>query len=249
MALSDAVAYATAQWTLDESSSGTRADSVGSDDLTDNNTVGSAAGKFSNCAQFVSANSESLSVLHSSANSPGNSDFTVSFWLKLTSKSASQMLVYKSSGGSGEYAIGYGSGSDRLYVQVFGSINFGTLTQVVANNFGSPPTDTWMLVVVTHDATADVVSISVDGGTADTGSHTAGIYQPGVGTLRIGADNFSSGYADVCIDDLTILIGYALDSTETSELYNSGTGVAFADWPGGGGGGSRLFSGLLGVGI
>ena len=47
-------------WSMDETS-GTRADSHGTNNLTDNNTVGSTTGVISNAASFVSANSEYLS--------------------------------------------------------------------------------------------------------------------------------------------------------------------------------------------
>ncbi len=58
--LSDAVPYAVAHWPLDETS-GTRADSVGSNDLTDNNTVLSATGMFGNAADFEATSNEWLS--------------------------------------------------------------------------------------------------------------------------------------------------------------------------------------------
>jgi len=64
-------------WKLDEES-GTRYDSVGSNHLTDNNTVGRGAGVVGNAARFVAANSESLCI--SSSNFNVGSEFSVSFW-------------------------------------------------------------------------------------------------------------------------------------------------------------------------
>jgi hypothetical protein len=39
-------------------------------------------------------------------------------------------------------------------------------------------------------------------------------------------------YWDGWIDDVVVLKNYFLDATERSDDYNSGTGVAFADWAG-----------------
>ena len=67
-------------WALDEAS-GTRYDSVvaSGNDLTDNNTVGSVAGKLNNAASFVAANSESLSLAGGLTALSDN--FTVDFWV------------------------------------------------------------------------------------------------------------------------------------------------------------------------
>ena len=64
-------------WNLDETS-GTRADSVGSNHLTDVNTVGYAAGKIGNAASFVAANNETLST----ETALFEDDFTLSMWVK-----------------------------------------------------------------------------------------------------------------------------------------------------------------------
>lgn len=50
-----------AHWPLDEES-GTRYDTVDSNHLTDNNTVGFASGKIGNAASFVASNGESLTL-------------------------------------------------------------------------------------------------------------------------------------------------------------------------------------------
>ena len=68
-------------WKLDEES-GTRADAVGTNHHTDNNTVGYASGKIGNAANFVAANSESLTLGIAGVIPFGTEDFSVSFWLK-----------------------------------------------------------------------------------------------------------------------------------------------------------------------
>src|SRR5262245_14346654 len=68
-------------WKMDETD-GTRSDSVGSNHLTDNNTVVGAAAKRSLGALFVAANDESLT--RSSVAGP-TGDFSTSFWANFNS--------------------------------------------------------------------------------------------------------------------------------------------------------------------
>ena len=72
MALSDSlVSY----WILGEAS-GERADSHDSNPLTDNNTVGQAAGKITNAADFIPGNSEYLNHADNASLSFGDDPFT-----------------------------------------------------------------------------------------------------------------------------------------------------------------------------
>ena len=67
-------------WSLNEES-GTRYDAVGSNDLTDNNTVGFDTGVNGNAASFVAANSESLST--AATLSYDQAPFTLNAWLNV----------------------------------------------------------------------------------------------------------------------------------------------------------------------
>src|SRR3990167_10705009 len=68
-------------WTLDEAS-GVRYDSVvaSANDLTDNNTVASATGKFNDAASFLAANSESLSTPNTILGADANVSASVWFY-------------------------------------------------------------------------------------------------------------------------------------------------------------------------
>src|SRR4051812_43478016 len=82
-------------WKLEEAS-GTRADEIGSQTLTDNNTVTQAVGKLGNAAQFTAANSESLSHADSATLSLGaDQDFTLGAWVYLDSKGANRVIASK----------------------------------------------------------------------------------------------------------------------------------------------------------
>lgn len=234
MALSDAVSFAVGNWTLDESS-GTRADSVGSNDLTDNNTVGVGTGKFSNAGDFESTNSEYLSHTDNATLQCGDTDYVIRAWVQLESKSANRVIVSKLDqvGGQLDYELAYVAATDRFKLRVFKG---GTDSGITANNFGSPSTATWYLLHAWYDATNNVLGISVNAGTADTTSLSV-LDTAGSAEFRIGArpQSGAENYFDGLIDDVVLLKGYILDSTERTEDYNGGTGVAFADWSGGGG--------------
>lgn len=241
MALADAVASAVAAWTLDEAS-GTRADSVGSNDLTDNNTVGSAAGQFDTAADFETDNSEYLNIADNADLSTGDIDFEIRCWVKFETKAANMAIVTKRE--ALEYQLWYSSGNDRIRF-VWGQ----NAVEATAENFGSPSTGVWYLIHAWHDATNNVVGIAVNAGTANTVADTGANAVDGNGTFNIGRDPAFGMYWDGLIDDVVILKGYILDATERSEDYNGGTGVAFADWDAGGGATTK-FRGLtlLGVG-
>jgi hypothetical protein len=223
MALSDAASSAVAAWTLDEASS-TRFDQVGSNDLTDNNTVLSATGKHDDGADFEEDDSTYLSRVDNTDLSSGDVDFMICAWIKQESGSTTQGIVAKwTSGTSREF---------KLNVQTNNKLRFecrngGTAAQA---DWGTAiSTGTWYLVHAWHDSVANVIGIAVDAGTAVTTSFSGGP-QDGTGQFTIGALGAPGSYFDGIIDDVVYLKGYILDATERSEHYNSGSGVPYADW-------------------
>lgn len=243
MALADAVSSAVAHWTLD-AASGNETDTINSIVLTDNNTVGTGTGKFSNARDFETANSEYLSVADNGDLSVGDIDFAVRCWVQLESKSANLAIITKDDldNDHAEYRLYYDSSTDRFAWQVPKGTNSNTnasfYTNVQADNFGSPSTGTWYLIHAWHDSTANEIGISVNAGTANTAAHSVGPSRRdktaafAIGTIR---PAIPAWHFDGLVDDVVILKNYLLDSTERTEDYNSGTGVAFADWSGGSG--------------
>lgn len=234
MALSDAVPFAVAAWNLDEAS-GTRADSVGSSDLTDNNTVGSASGKFGNAADFEDGSSEYLSRADNAALSMGDVDFVLRCWVQLESKTDIRSLICKWDTGANqrEYFLIYRQADDRFELSISAS-GGGTDASVQASNFGSPSTATWYLIHAWHDSVNNQIGIAVNAGTANTASYSGGVLN-GTSDFCLGSLTPSGAlFHDGLLDDVVVLKGYILDATERTEDYNGGTGVAFADWAGGG---------------
>ena len=237
MSLAGAAPFAVAAWALDEAS-GTRVDQVGANDLTDNNTVGAAAGKFGNAADFEAANSESLTRAETADLTFGDVKFTLRAWVQLESKAAQGTIAakWRSSGGSQrEYLLIYSAAADRFQFLVSPT---GTgSASVSADNFGSPSLATWYLIHAWHDPVADQIGIAVNAGTANTAAHSTGVANTLGADFGIGArpNPTPTEFFDGLIDDVVLLDGYVLDATERTEDYNSGAGVAFADWAGGGG--------------
>jgi hypothetical protein len=252
MALADRVADAVIHWAMDEVS-GSRVDSLTGNDLTDNNTVGSAAGMFSNAADFETANSEFLSIADNADVSWGDIEAMWRCWVKLESKSAT-MAILSQWGPSGDhgYLLFYDSGADRFKFAVDNGLGTEIAT---ADNFGSPSTATWYLIHAWHSASGNIVGISVNAGTANTTSQSGGVTNA-TAALKVGCNGDTGGadgqFFDGLIDDIVLLKTNILSAAERTEDYNAGTGVAFADWAaaaglsgyvlgGGMSGGARVF--------
>jgi hypothetical protein len=234
--LSDASPNAVGHWALDEAS-GTRVDSVGSSDLTDNNTVGSAAGLFSlNAADFERSNSEYLNVADNAALSMANIDFFIRALVNVESY-ADISIVQKAGSNDLEFDLGT-TASAAFRFRVSSAAGFTNLTTVSTSS--GYPTGTWILLHAWHDATNNIIGIETNAATGGVGelftqSYSSGSYNSGA-DFRIGGYSDFSEYFDGLAQDVVVLKNYILDSTERDEDYNSGSFTKFADWGGGGGG-------------
>jgi len=219
-------------WKLDETS-GNRSDSVGSNTLTDNNTVGNATGKISNAASFTSSSSEYLSIATGSQSpdlSIGGSggDIFISAWVKLATKPANAMQMvtkYEFSDGKREYALYWDNADDRFKLIVFdATTNSNTVT---ASTFGAPSTGVWYHVMAWVDNVANTVNICVNNGTVDSTSLTVTTHN-GTATFRLGAAGNATPieYWNGDIDE-TGVWNRVLSSSERTFLYNSTSGITY----------------------
>lgn len=215
----DAVAF----WKLDEAS-GQRNDSVGSNHLTDNNTVTQAVGKVGNAAQFTRANSEYLSLADNAALSTGDIDFTIAAWVWFDTVTTGagagnrRPLVVKDSFGQSEYALYFegGFGIERI---VF--LHQDT-DQVRANTLGLPSANQWYFIVAWHDAAANTLNIQVNNGTVDSAATTVGGADRS-SEFNIGRFERVGEHHDGRID----AVGFwkrTLTAAERTYLYKSGNG-------------------------
>ena len=214
-------------WKLDESS-GDRADSQGTNTLTDNNTVASATGKINLGADFEAGNpGESLSHADNTSLSTGDIDFSVSCWIKVESFDLTGSIACKGDNlgdeAATEWAL-YVNSSNELHFRVgkngsgFGDVAWSSTIS----------TATWYHVVAWHDSVNNQVGIVVNAGTAATASWSAGVNDT-TNPFYMGSDGSGDRQYDGLVDEF----GFwkrVLTSLEISQLYNAGAGLPFSSF-------------------
>ena len=193
-------------WDLDEDS-GTREDEAGNNDLTDNNTVGSAAGKTGNAASFVRANSEYLSIADNPALSMSTGTYTITGWFYLETKPT----------GGEAYRVIYKTNEINIYIT---SNNIYHRPNPSGSYIGSinPNATTWYFFAATVD-NAGNGALTIDG-TKYTG--TLNIPSDTANTVYIGWDG-STSYVNGRIDAVMIWKAVLTDD-QIAWLRNSGSG-------------------------
>jgi hypothetical protein len=212
-------------WPLNEASG--NALGVNGNNLTDRNTVGSAAGKVhGNSRDFVRANSESFDIADNAALSMGDIAFAFTIWVMLDSNAATQVFVCKGNDVTTtnlEYALYFSTTSGgRFNFRVCGGV---TNAIVTANNFGTPSTGVWYFIHCYHDPSANVIGISVNNGTANTAAHSAGVNDGG-NAFYLGWDVNSARYSDAKKNELN-LWKRLLTASEVTQSYNDGRGLRY----------------------
>lgn len=212
-------------WLLEEVS-GTRYDDVGSNDLTDNNTVGSSATcqEGSRSADFESGNSEHLTIADGSQTGLDiTGDISLVAWVRLESQGdRAIMSKYNSSGnqrgyalrvkdaGGGSYPVGFGlSGNGSTYTEATGATSLSAAT--------------WYHVAAVYNGTDMRIYIdgSLDSNGADNPkSYSSGIYNNSA-EFALGVLSVSFYYFDGLIDEAAVF-SRALSAQEVSDIYNYG---------------------------
>lgn len=219
MALTDNLV---AFWELNEAS-GNAIDSLGSNDLTDNNTVGASG----IARDFEDTNSEFFSHVSNATLQMGDIDFTILAWVRPETATGTHQIVAKDddAGSARDYTLDISGGDFRFYINGGGSgiAQLGTV---------SAATD--YMVVGQHDATGDTVGISVNA-SAFTTTGTGGI-SPNVSAaeFRVGAREYA-GFENYW-DGLIWRVGLwkrKLSGAEVTSLYNGGSGLSYAAMGGG----------------
>ena len=232
-------------WELDEAS-GTRADAHGSNDLTDNNTVGSATGIQGDGADIERDNNEYLSI--SDASQTGldiTGDLSVSGWVKLESYAprfnAWQLAgKYRSSTNDRSYEFAVARdvsgnttpGAADCVIRFYGTPN-GTTT----NSFSWDSTarlDTlgvtlgsWFHYVFIIDCTNNDMKCYLNGvEVAGTMFRSPSSIYNGSAPFEIGRYNSSGASSDGVIDEVGVW-SRALSAADVTDLYNSGAGIPY----------------------
>jgi hypothetical protein len=221
-----------AHWKLNEAS-GTRNDSHGTNHLTDNNTVTSAAGKIGNAGDFEFANNEYLSINDNTDLSlSSDQDFTFACWFNPESfggnaRALAGKLTSTSAAGSCEWFVDLVSASEvRLRV------SDGTTIGNLAVTGLSLSAGTWYFLVVWHDSTANKLRLQIDGGTVNELNWTTGT-RDGTAPLAIGRWGSVVGFSFDGLIDSSSFWKRVLTDTERSDLYNGGAGLDYENFAGG----------------
>jgi hypothetical protein len=202
-----------AYWNLDETS-GNRADSKRISTLTDNNSTSYATGIVNNAADFEKDSGNYLQRVSNSSLRVDDEDWSLTAWVKPESQT-----TYASIATKGYWEYGLWLNNDG-----------GTIKPAVGMNTAFPLTysssisnGSWSFLAATYDHVTNVLSLSVNAGTAQTAS-TGGV-TGGTGGFVIGMSE-GGWLFDGLIDEVG-LWKRVLSTSEISQLYNSGSGLAY----------------------
>ena len=215
-------------WKLDEAS-GNRADAQGSNTLTDTNTVLSATGIINLGGDFESATSEYLTIADNASLSI-TGDLSFSTWVKFESLPAS--------GGNMTFTGKWQETNNNSWI--FGLYNnAGTLVwrQNMQNsadvssaknlNTSTLSTATWYHIVFVYTASAGTVQVYLNGVSEGTSTGHVTNIKDSTASFELGTNipGLGGSYLDGSMDEFG-LWSKALTSTEVTELYNAGAGLA-----------------------
>lgn len=220
MSLTAAKAAAHVVYLMNEAS-GAALDEIGSQDLTDNNTVGSAAGKFGNARDFERSNTEHFSDTDSTVRR-GDQVFSGWAWVQTEDNGVSQ-TVMKGYGGSG-WVMDWRQSTGRWRFEHDGD---GTGVAVFVTE--TPSNGVWKLVMWFNDSANNLRGLSIDGAAFTTAGTGAGNGSTNLGEFQVGAF-FTTDPWDGLIDECGVLHDYVWTDQDAADLWDGGTGVAFADW-------------------
>lgn len=226
----------TSYWELEETS-GTRSDSHGSNNLTDNNTVTSATAIQGIGADFERSNTEYLSITDGSQSGlEAQTDFSISFWWKAESEFPANGNYYwiltKSGGTNGTrgYALGFRridseGGDTAAMLQSSTGFNATNLEDRIPVSMTVGTFEHWVYAIDYGGPTFEVYKNGVGQGTSTIQASTYDTSGPVyVGALLDGGS--ASNPADGIIDELGYW-GKTLTAAEVRDLYNAGSGIPY----------------------
>lgn len=217
-------------WHLGESTS-TRSDSTSnSNDLADNNTVGSTTGKWGTAADFERQNSEFLDI--SDASQSGldiTSDMSGSAWIRFEDHSADDyhfFTKYESTGleYSYHFQLNYTGGQDKLR---FTNYSSGNPSSALVP--WEPTNEVWYNIGFSFDSSEGEVRFYVDGiqqGSTQTGLNTG--IDDKAGNFEIGSIDGGVDFMDGEIQSLKVSSVVRSDAWFKAEYENQNSPNTFA---------------------
>jgi len=227
-------------WEMEEES-GTRVDSHGSNDLTDNNTVlYSASGIQNNAADFEVDNSEYLSITDGNQTGldvgAGGADWSISLWVKSESTDGDSFTLISKFLNTGNQRTFRFYVSDRSDAHADGDDINMLISQTGADAGNVTLTfdlgtgtwwshDTWYHIVFTSNGTNEH-KVYVDDNLIETITTTATPYNSTSAWVIGGHNEGPYDNMDGLIDEVGVW-SKVLTSTEVAALYNSGSGIPY----------------------
>lgn len=210
----------TAWWHLNQPS-GIRYDSVGSNHLTDVNTVGVADGKIGRAADFEADNLEYLNLVDNADVSPTGS-FTWSCWVNAETLSSNGPIIGKDGSGQRSYLLTTSLAPGLIAYAFDPSGSFQN-----AHHAGGIITGRWHHVVWGWDASDGKTFIYVDDDAGVFSAGTLASIKDSTADLRFGSRVFG-GYYDGLLIHVGLWNDRVLTSDERTELNNEGASVRHA---------------------
>lgn len=230
-------AFIISRWKLNEAS-GNREDSVGSNTLTDNNTVLSAAGQFGEtAADFERSNSESLSITDASQSGLDVGNWSFAVWAKLEqlpSTAGGNMNIASKANATGNQRSwqSYVKSDDKLNVEYAHAGGFdanSTRKNTTSAFFEAGDVGSWVHLAYSVTVASQSIAIYKNGVSVGVTSLFTGSssVQNGTATFFLGNGEDNGGYFDGLLQD-AIIWSVALSGAEVTTLYTAYSTAAAA---------------------
>lgn len=176
----------------------------------------------------------------------GDTDFSIVAWIKPESLTAAMYVA----------ARGRTSTNQRQWLlQVLSS---GTLQGGISSNgsswtlvngtFGAISTGTWYLVALVHDATANLIKVSLNAGAFATAAHSNGALSSATQPMGVGCFPTPTQYWDGMLCKVGIW-AQALSVDHLTYIHNAGAGAVYADFVTAGGVAVPNALAMMGAGV
>ena len=212
-------------WKLEEAS-GSRADSFGTNTLTDNNTVTQQTGKLGSCAQFTSLNTEYLSRADNASLRINESSFTLSAWIYADTISVFPAILCKNASGNPDSRDEFASYINSVNNKLTFYVVYDTNVSKGIESSETLSTGTWYHIILWRDATGLTLNIKINNGTATTVAIT-GVTATNANTQPFVIGTYGS--TQLPFNGRIDSVGFwkrVLTAAEHTALYNSGSGRA-----------------------
>lgn len=213
-----------AYYSLDEAS-GNAIDAHSTHDLTDTNTVGTAAGKVGDARDFELDTTEYFTIADN-ADLSLTTGMTVACWFNLESLGTNQFLVskYKDDTNDREYFLRYETGGASGSLEMAVSSNGAALTAMYESTVINA-TATWYFVAMGYDGAN--IWIRLNGQARETTAYSSGIFD-GPSDFMLGNKHAGGSHLDGLLDECAVWDRNVTDA-DLDWIYNSGTGRSYTD--------------------